>query len=536
MNDYEIASKTKLLNIKQIAAKINISEHDLEYYGKYKAKINLTEDNLKDRNSKLILVTSTSPTPYGEGKTTLSIGINDALCKIGKNSLVVLREPSLGPVFGTKGGATGGGYSQVAPMDDINLHFTGDIHAITSANNLLCAIVDNHLFQGNELNIDEDTIMVRRCLDVNDRALRDINLNITNRKEKFDISTASEIMAILCLSQNIDDLKQKIGNILIGYNKDGKEIFARDLNCEGALTILLKDAIKPNLVQTLEGNPAIIHGGPFANIAHGCNSLIATKLALKLSDYVVTEAGFGSDMGALKFLDIKCRIGNLNPDLIVINTTIKGLKYNSSDNDLKKGIANLQYHIDNMKHFSNHILVILNKFINDTNDEIEYIRKYCNDQNISFEISECYSKGSNGGISIANKIVDMTNHEKENLNQLYSLNGTIQDKINNFCKISFGVSSIIVSDEVKNKMLKIDNSAFKNLPICIAKTPYSITDNPKLLGYPKDFTMTITDIKINSGAGFIVIYMGNIMTMPGLSKKANYLNMDFKDNKIIGLF
>lgn len=535
MNDYEIASNTKLLNIKDIASKINISDDNLEYYGKYKAKINLDIDKLPNKNSKLILVTSTSPTPFGEGKTTLSIGINDSLCKIGKNSLVVLREPSLGPVFGTKGGATGGGFSQVAPMDDINLHFTGDIHAITSANNLLSAVIDNHLFQGNQLNIDENSIMFRRCMDVNDRALRDINLNITSRNEKFDISTASEIMAILCLSKDIDDLKRRIGNILIGYTKDGKEVFARDLHCEGALTILLKDAIKPNLVQTLEGNPAIIHGGPFANIAHGCNSIIATKLALKLSDYVVTEAGFGSDMGALKFLDIKCRMNKLNPDLIVINTTIKGLKYNGND-DLKNGICNLEYHIDNMKKFSNHILVVLNKFSNDSSEEIEFIKNYCEEKQVEFEVSECYLKGSNGGINIANKIVEMTNHPKEKLSTLYALDESIYDKINHLCKKAFGASEIIISDYAKSKLEKIDNSSFNKLPICIAKNQYSITDNPKILGYPKNFTMTVTDIKISSGAGFIVIYMGDIMTMPGLSKQANYLNMDIIDNKIIGLF
>ena len=547
--DLDIAKKANMLEINMVANKLNIDNKYIENYGKYKAKISLDIMNeLKDKkDGKLILVTSTNPTPYGEGKTTTSIGINDALNKIGKRSLVVLREPSLGPVFGIKGGATGGGHSQVIPMEDINLHFTGDIHAIGACNNLLCAIIDNHLFQGNQLNIDPQTININRCLDINDRSLRNCLISVNNkdgieRKEKFNITVASEIMAILCLATDIEDLKFKLGNIFVAYNTDGKPIYAKDLKCEGALAILLKDAIKPNLVQTLENNPAIIHGGPFANIAHGCNSLIATKLGLKLSDYVVTEAGFGADLGAEKFLDIKCRIGNLKPDLIVINTTIRSLKYNGNqqlDNQidiLKSGIINLDAHVKNMKKYLDNVLVCLNKFTDDTEEEINYIKEYCNSNNIEFTISNTWSLGSNGGIEVANKIVELVNNKKE-FNLLYRDNDSILEKIKTICTKIYGADDIEVDHNVIDEISKLESMGYGKLPICIAKTQYSLSDNPKLLGRPTNFNVHIKEIKLCSGAGFIVVIAGNIMTMPGLSKMPAYLNMDIDSNgNISGLF
>ena len=547
--DLDIAKKANMLEINMVANKLNIDNKYIENYGKYKAKISLDimKDLEKKDEGKLILVTSTNPTPYGEGKTTTSIGINDALNKIGKRSLVVLREPSLGPVFGIKGGATGGGHSQVIPMEDINLHFTGDIHAIGACNNLLCAIIDNHLFQGNQLNIDPQTINVNRCLDINDRSLRNCLISVNNkdgieRKEKFNITVASEIMAILCLATDIEDLKFKLGNIFVAYNTDGKPIYAKDLKCEGALAILLKDAIKPNLVQTLENNPAIIHGGPFANIAHGCNSLIATKLGLKLSDYVVTEAGFGADLGAEKFLDIKCRIGNLKPDLIVINTTIRSLKYNGNqqlDNPidiLKSGIVNLDAHVKNMKKYLDNVLVCLNKFTDDTEEEINYIKEYCNSNNIEFTISNTWSLGSNGGIEVANKIVELVNNKKE-FNLLYRDNDSILEKIKTICTKIYGADDIEVDHNVIDEISKLESMGYGKLPICIAKTQYSLSDNPKLLGRPTNFNVHIKEIKLCSGAGFIVVIAGNIMTMPGLSKMPAYLNMDIDSNgNISGLF
>lgn len=535
MNDYEISQKAHLKPINEIGKRLGLTIDDLDLYGKYKAKILKTEKDFPNKEGKLILVTSTSPTPYGEGKTTLSIGINDSLNKIGEKSLVVLREPSLGPVFGTKGGATGGGMSQVCPMEDINLHFTGDIHALTAANNLLCAIIDNHIFRGNDLNLDPERISFQRCLDINDRALRNIHLHPTDREESFNISTASEMMAILCLARNEEDLRKRLGEIFIGYTKDHKEVYAKDLKAEGALLVLLKDAIKPNLVQTLENNPAIIHGGPFANIAHGCNSLIATKLALKCSDYVITEAGFGSDMGALKFLDIKCRIGNLNPDLIIINTTVRGLLYNG-ENHLEKGIQNLLYHIQNMRYFKENILVVLNEFQEDTEEQISYIETFCAENHTSFARSTCYKEGSEGGKELAYQIQKLCKKEKKDLNVLYNLEDSIASKIDKVCKKAYHASSIVIEEKARKKIETLEKDGHGNLPICIAKTPYSISDSPKLLGYPKDFTMTVTDIKLNHGAGFITIYMGKIMTMPGLSKTPNYLQMDLIDHQIKGIF
>ena len=494
--------------ILDIINKLNLNENEYELYGNYKAKLNIDFNNKK--NGKLILITSTNPTPYGEGKTTLNIGLSDSLNKLGYKTISTLREPSLGPVFGTKGGACGGGLSKIEPEMDINLHFNGDMHAITSANNLLCAIIDNHIFQGNELNIDK--VVFNRCLDINDRELRKIKLN--NREESFVITPASEIMAILCLAKDLADLKNRISKIIVGYTKDNKEIYVEDLKCTDALTILLKDAIKPNLVQTLYNNPCIVHGGPFANIAHGCNSIIATKTALSISDYVVTEAGFGSDLGALKFFDIKNRIANFNPICVVINTTIKALKYNGN-NDLKKGIENLKFHIENMKKFNDNVIVSLNKFDDDTNDEINYVKDFCVELNTKFVVSTMYKDGENGCLELANEIVNLENTKHF---EIYDLQDNLKTKIEKVCKL-YGCSNI------EYKCLDKINNINKDYPICIAKTPASITDNPKILGYPTDFKMTVTDVKVFNGAGFIVVYMGNIMTMPGLAKESNYLKM-----------
>ena len=534
MTDIEISNNCKLLDIYSIADKLCIRDY-IEPYGSYKAKIDYTKINT-NKNGKLILVTSINPTPYGEGKTTMSIGISDALNKLGKNSIVVLREPSMGRVFGIKGGATGGGYSQVVPMEDINLHFTADIHAIEAANNLLCAIIDNHIYQGNSLNIEN--VVFNRCVDLNDRALRNIDIKYDNgfvRTEKYNITVASEIMAILCLSKDLDDLKKRIGNILIGYDKFGKMIFAKDLNCVGAITLILKDAIKPNLVQTLENNPAIIHGGPFANIAHGCNSVIATKLGLKLSGYVVTEAGFGADLGAEKFLDIKCRLNDLRPNCVVINATIRALKYNGNDN-LEIGIKNLERHIENINKFTNNIVVCINKFDNDLDSDINYVTKYVNNMGFKCVTCESYSKGSEGALDLASEIINICNN-KVSYKPLYDLNDTIINKINIISKEIYRANNVIISDEVKEKISLYEKNGFGNLPICIAKTQYSFTDNPKVLGAPNNFDMTVTDVRLSSGAGFIVVLMGNIMTLPGLGKNSAYLNMDINSNgDITGLF
>lgn len=545
--DIEISNECVMQNIKDVAKKLNLNEEDLELYGKYKAKINVDNIN-KKTDGKLILVTSINPTPFGEGKTTMSIGINDGLVKLGKKSIVVLREPSLGPVFGIKGGAAGGGYSQVVPMEDINLHFTGDIHALESANNLLSAIIDNHIFQGNELGIDK--VVFQRCVDLNDRALRNVEVKYDNkglvRDEHYNITVASELMAILCMSKDLDDLKSRIGNILVGYTKDNKPIFCKDLKCEGAITLLLKDAIKPNLVQTLENNPAIIHGGPFANIAHGCNSIIATKTGLSLADYVVTEAGFGSDLGAEKFLDIKCQVADIKPNCVVINATIRSLKYNggldkkeiSIENlkALKNGIVNLKRHIENMSKYTNNIVVCLNKFDFDIESEIDYVKSFVKDMGYPIEVCESFKNGGAGAIDLARKIVEICNKDID-FNPIYNFNDTITNKINTICKEIYRANNVIISDEVKEKISKFENLGFKDLPVCIAKTQYSFTDNPKLLGAPDNFDMTITDVKLSSGAGFIVVLMGNIMTMPGLGKNSAYLNMDIDNKgKIKGLF
>ncbi len=550
--DIEISREAKYENITKVAKKIGLTGRDLECFGKNKAKINLNVlKKMKDHpNGKLVLVTSTNPTPYGEGKTTMSIGIDDAMCKLGKKSLVVLREPSLGPVFGIKGGATGGGYSQVIPMEDINLHFTGDLHAIEMCNNLLCAIIDNHLYQGNELGLDINRITFQRCVDLNDRAVRNVTIKYDNkgleRNDKYNITVASEIMAILCLSRDIKDLKRRLGNILIGYTKRGRMVFARELHCVDALALLLKDAIKPNLVQTLENNPAIIHGGPFANIAHGCNSVIATTLGLKLADYVITEAGFGADLGAEKFLDIKCPSCDLKPNAIVINATIRSMKYNGgvAGDDLKKenidaikkGIANLETHIHNMQKYTKNILICLNKFGYDTDKEVAFVKDYCEKLGCEFDISESFAKGGEGAVGLAKKLIKLC-EKPVDYHKLYDYDMPIIDKINKVCKEIYHAKNVELSDKAKEKIESFEKNGFGNYPICIAKTQYSLTDDAKVLGAPRDFTMKVTDVRLSSGAGFIVILMGKIMTMPGLPKKSAYLNMKFYTNgKIDGLY
>ena len=550
--DIEISREAKKENITKVAKKLGITSRYLECYGKNKAKINLSlVKKVKDnKNGKLILVTSTNPTPFGEGKTTMSIGIDDALCKLGKKSLVVLREPSLGPVFGIKGGATGGGYAQVVPMEDINLHFTGDIHAIETCNNLLCAIIDNHIYQGNKLNIDTNRIMFQRCVDLNDRALRNVTVKYDNkgleREDKYNITVASEIMAVLCMSRDINDLKKRIGNIMFGYSKRGKMLFVRQLKCVDALALVLADAIKPNLVQTLENNPAIIHGGPFANIAHGCNSVIATTLGLKLADYVVTEAGFGADLGAEKFLDIKCPTAGLTPNCIVINATIRSMKYNGGvEKDktkepnlaaVKRGIANLDTHIENMQKYTKNIVICLNKFFNDTDEEIDFVKKHVEKMGCLFSVSTCFADGGNGSIELAKNVIKLCEN-KPDYKKLYDYNDKLENKAKKICKEIYRAGEVTFSDKAKEKLASFEKNGFGNLPVCIAKTQYSLTDDQKVLGAPRDFTMHVSDVRLSSGAGFVVFLMGKIMTMPGLSKEPAYLGMKFSNSgKISGLY
>ena len=550
MTDIEIAKQFKLKNIVDIASKLNLEE-DIELYGKYKAKISNPEKYKNKKDGKLILVTAMSPTPLGEGKTTISISIADGLRRIGKNSILALREPSLGPVFGIKGGATGGGYAQVAPMEEINLHFTGDIHAITSANNLLSAMIDNHIYFGNELQINE--VVWKRCMDLNDRQLRVIETGLSGeskivpRKDGFDISVASEIMAILCLSENIKDLKQRLGNILIGYNKNEEPVFARDLKAEGAMAVLLKDAIKPNLVQTLECTPALIHGGPFANIAHGCNSIIATKLAMKLSDYTVTEAGFGADLGAEKFLDIKCRKANIKPNVVICVATIKALKYhggapkeeilNENFECLQKGMKNLYKHIDNIQNkFGLNIIVALNKYNTDTKEELEYVQKELTKSNIESSIVESWAKGGEGAIDISNKIIQMC-EKKDNFKYIYDLEDSIENKIEKIAKQIYGAKGIKLSEQAVSKIEKINKMGYSNLPICIAKTQYSFSDDAKNVEDKNEYEINIRDIDLKAGAEFIVAYAGKILTMPGLPKVPAAENIDINENEeIVGIF
>ena len=553
MTDIEIARNTKLDNIIEIAKKLNVNQEDLELYGKYKAKFssNLYKKIEKRKNGKLILVTAISPTPLGEGKTTMSIAIADGLRKINKNSILALREPSLGPVFGIKGGATGGGKVQIAPMDEINLHFTGDIHAITVANNLLASLIDNHIYFGNQLKFKK--VVWKRCMDLNDRQLRVVETGLSGeskivpRKDKFDITVASEIMAILCLAQDINDLKEKIGNILVGYNEENQPIYARDLKAEGAMTVLLKDAIKPNLVQTLEHTPAIVHGGPFANIAHGCNSIIATKLALKLADYVVTEAGFGADLGAEKFLDIKCRKADLKPDAVVIVATIKALKYHGgiekdkiqeeSIEGIEKGIDNLFKHIENIKEkFGLNVIVAINKYNTDTDEEIEYLKNRLKEKNVELSLVEGWAKGGEGAIDIAEKLVAFTEH-KENFEYIYALNEDIATKINKIATKIYGAKQVIYEEGAKEQIKLIEKLGYSNLPVCIAKTQYSFSDDPKNLECKEDYNITIREVELKTGAGFIVVLAGKIMTMPGLPKVPSAESIDIdEDGNVIGIF
>ena len=550
MTDIEIAKQVNLENILDIAKKTNIDENDVELYGKYKAKISNFEKYNKNTKGKLVLVTAMSPTPLGEGKTTISIAIADGLRKIGKKSILALREPSLGPVFGMKGGATGGGHAQVAPMEDINLHFTGDIHAITSANNLLSAMIDNHIYYGNKLQIEK--VVWKRCVDLNDRQLRKIQTGLSGeskivpREDGFDISVASEIMAIVCLSENIEELKQRLGNIIIGYNKKEEPIFSKDLKAEGAMTVLLKDAIKPNLVQTLEHTPAIIHGGPFANIAHGCNSVIATKLGMELAEYTVTEAGFGADLGAEKFIDIKCRKAQIKPDVVICVATIKALKYhgglpkeeilNENIEALKKGMKNLYKHIDNLKNiFGQNVIVAINKFNTDTDVELNYLKEELSKRNIEVSIVESWAKGGNGAIDIAQKIVNMP--ESQTIKYCYDLNDSIVDKVKKVAQNVYGAENVIFSEEAMKKVEKIKKLGYGNLPICIAKTQYSFSDNAKNIECAEKFNININDVELKAGAGFIVIYTGKIMTMPGLPQIPAAENIDItNDGEISGIF
>ena len=553
MTDIEIARNTKLENITEIAKNLDIFEDDLEQYGKYKAKIsNGVYDNLKNKkNGKLILTTAMSPTPLGEGKTTVSIAIADGLKKIGKKSILALREPSLGPVFGIKGGATGGGKTQIAPMEDINLHFTGDIHAITSANNLLAALIDNHIYNGNSLGFDK--VVWKRCVDLNDRQLRKVNTglseekNIVPRMDSFDISVASEIMAIFCLAKDLKDLHRRIGNIVVGYNKEGKAIYAKDLKAEGSLTVLLKDALKPNLVQTLEHTPCIVHGGPFANIAHGCNSVIATKLALKLGDYVVTEAGFGADLGAEKFLDIKCRETGLKPDAVVIVATIKAMKYHGGtpkdkilEEDMKcleKGMSNLYQHIDNLKNkFGLNVIVAINRYNTDKEKEIEFVTKKLEEKDIPVSLSEGWAKGGAGATDLAKKLVEIC-EKPNNFTFMYNLEDSIQEKIKKVAQRIYGAEDVEYTDEAIKNIKKIEKLGYGNLPVCIAKTQYSFSDNQKNIEGIKPYNITVRDVELKAGSGFIVVLSGKIFTMPGLPKVPAAEKIDIDENgNIQGIF
>ena len=556
LTDVEINKNAKLKNVVDIAKELGINEDELEVYGKKKAKILpcVYEKNKTKEDGKLILVTAINPTPLGEGKTTISIGLADAFKRLNKNVCLALREPSLGPVFGIKGGATGGGYAQVAPMDEINLHFTGDIHAMSSANNLISACIDNHIFQGNTLNIDPEKVTWKRAMDMNDRALRTITMDYSFkdrtyiRNDGFDITVASEIMAIVCLAKDIKDLENRVSNIMFGYNTDGKPLYVKDLKIQGAVTALLKDAIKPNLVQTIENTPAIIHGGPFANIAHGCNSIIATRTALKLADYVVTEAGFGADLGAEKFMDIKCRIADLKPDKIVIVATLKAMKYNGgvAKEDVKeenleaieKGFVNLKAHIENVKKFGVTPIVALNKYDFDTDAEVELLKKLCEDIGSKLIITEVFMKGGEGALDLAKEVIEQIDNSTDNFKFIYDEKQTIKDKISAISKNIYGATDVEYSEEALEAIKKIEEIGRDKLPVCIAKTQYSLSDNPKLLGRPENFNIKIRDVILKNGAGFVVAIAGNIMTMPGLPKvpAAESIYVDNDGETIVGLF
>ena len=555
LSDIEIAQKAKCLPVTEIAKKLSIDQDDLEFYGKYKAKLPLSlVDKYADRpDGKLILVTAINPTPAGEGKTTVTVGLGEAMNKIGKNAVIALREPSMGPVFGIKGGAAGGGYAQVIPMEDINLHFTGDMHAITSANNLLCAIIDNHIQQGNELSIDPRRILLKRCLDMNDRALRNViiglggKVNGVPREDGFMITVASEVMAILCLASDIDDLKIRLGKILVAYSYDGKPIYAKNLNAVGAMAALLKDAIKPNLVQTLENTPALMHGGPFANIAHGCNSVTATKLGLKLADYCITEAGFGADLGAEKFLDIKCRYAGLAPSCIVIVATIRALKYNGgvaksdlkyeNTSALKKGIVNLQTHIENMKKYGVPVVVAINRFNTDTDDEIRIIEDFCEEHDVLVSLTEVFANGGDGGVDLAKKVVKTIEEKPSQFKPLYDAQLPIKEKLEIIAREIYRADGVNYTKAAEKAIAEIEALGKDKLPVCVAKTQYSLSDDPTKLGKPENFTITVRDVRLSAGAGFIVALTGDIMTMPGLPKQPAAYNIDVDtDGNIKGLF
>lgn len=554
LTDIEIAQQCAMKPITEVASALGIRPEELEPYGHYKAKL---ADDLAKRlesqpDGKLILVTAINPTPAGEGKTTTTVGLGQAMQKIGKKAIIALREPSLGPVFGIKGGAAGGGYAQVVPMEDINLHFTGDMHAITAANNLLCAILDNHMQQGNELNIDQRRILFKRCMDMNDRALRFVNVGLGGkangipREDGFQITVASEVMAILCLASDMQDLKERLGNILVAYTYDNKPVYAKDLKVNGSMAVLLKDAIKPNLVQTLENTPALMHGGPFANIAHGCNSVRATKLALKLADYTITEAGFGSDLGAEKFLDIKCRYAGLKPSAIVVVATLRALKYNGgvpkaetaqpNVEAVKAGLCNLAAHVENMKKFGVPVVVAINHFLTDSDEEIAVLENYCRENDVEFALSDVFAKGGEGGVALAEKVVKAC-EKPANFAPLYDVELPIKEKIDIIAKNIYGADSVVYSSEALKSIANIEKLGQDKLPICMAKTQYSLSDDPSKLGRPTGFKLNIRDVKLSAGAGFIVALSGTIMTMPGLGKDPAAYRIDIdEDGHIHGLF
>ena len=553
-SDIEIAQSADMRPIKEIAARFGIGEDDLELYGQYKTK--LSDEYLKsiesNENGKLILVTAINPTPAGEGKTTISIGLADALNRAGKKTMVALREPSLGPCFGVKGGAAGGGYAQVVPMEELNLHFTGDFHAITSANNLLAAMLDNHIQQGNALQIDTRQIVWKRCLDMNDRVLRNVVVGLGAkadgfvREDHFVITVATEIMAILCLANDMDDLKDRLGRIIVAYNYAGEPVTAADLKAVGAMAALLKDAIKPNMIQTLEGTPALVHGGPFANIAHGCNSVRATKAALKMADYVVTEAGFGADLGAEKFMDIKCRKAGIAPDAVVILATVKALKYNGGVKKdelaapnleaVKKGIVNLDKHIENLHAFGVPVVVTLNSFLTDTEEEYEFIKKHCEDMGCEFALARVWAEGGKGGEELAAKVIRTIENKKSELKFTYELDAPLKDKIEAIATKIYGAGSVTYSAEASRMLKKIEKMGYGNLPVCMAKNQYSLSDDPNALGRPEGFNVNIREVYVSAGAGFVVAITGTVMTMPGLPKVPAAENIDVVDDKIVGLF
>lgn len=554
-SDIEIAQEALLEPITSVAAGLGIDMDDLELYGKYKAKISDEYMNRISQNpdGKLILVTAINPTPAGEGKTTTSVGLGQAFGKLGKKAIIALREPSLGPCFGIKGGAAGGGYAQVVPMDELNLHFTGDFHAITSANNLLAALIDNHIQQGNELGIDPRQITWKRCLDMNDRVLRNVVVGLgakadgTVREDHFVITVASEIMAVLCLANDMADLKERLGRMVVGYTYGGEVVTASQLQAVGAMAALLKDALKPNLIQTLEHTPALVHGGPFANIAHGCNSVRATKTALKMADYVITEAGFGADLGAEKFFDIKCRMADLKPDAVVLVATIRALKYNGgvpktelvpeNMEALKAGIVNLEKHIENLQKYGVPVVVTLNSFVTDTENEIAFVKQFCEDRNCDFAMSEVWEKGGEGGIALAEKVLNTLENKKSNFNVLYDDTLSIREKIETIAKEIYGADGVAFQSAAAKQMEKLESLGFGNLPICMAKTQYSLSDDPDKLGRPKNFNISVREMYVSAGAGFIVVLTGAVMTMPGLPKKPAAYNVDVdENNKIVGLF